>query len=429
MNAERYTLPAALDIGNGTIRVLIAEALADGSLVVLGVGEEQSAGMEEGRIINLHQATEALKRALRTAEIDSGRKIEQVLVGISGEYIKSCANEGKAVVRNSKAVAGGGEEGRYHVAGGVVEKGDIDKVREMVVAAASAGEIEILDIIEKTYSLDRQLNIRNPLGMNGKLLTGSMHAIVAERQSLENVETCINQAGITLADKVVFSGLAAAQAVLNEEEKRLGVCLLDIGAHTTEMVIFCNGGVYETDVYLEAGNLIHMDISTVHHTTLSSAEQCKKQAGVLVPPVGNEMLPLVSTSGEEVNIGHSLVLRTITSRVEELLNCVDNTLRNFEKKEARKLTAGIVLTGGGALLPGLIPMMTNRLHIPVRIGAPTYNGEKRERLKAPQFSVSLGLLMIGCERAQANYKLPWMTRATHFFFNSFHIKEKKHGQH
>lgn len=424
---ERYELPAVLDMGNGSIRVLVADALADGSLIVVGIGEEPSAGMDEGRIVDLEKATAALQRAVRTAEIDSNRKLGPVLAAVSGEHLCSHATEGKVVVGSRPA--GGEEDEPYDIEGGVVSARDIYKVREMGVAAYCGAEVEVLDVIDKTFALDKHSNIRNPLGMKGRLLTGAMHVITAERQCLENMEKCINQAGMTLAGRVVFSGLAAARAVLKEEEKRAGVCLLDIGAQTTEMLVFYNGGVVETDVYLEAANLIHADLSIVHHTTLASAEKCKKQVGVNVPPVGDETLQLISTSGEQMEISHSLLLRTMTSRVEALLEQVGGVLQRFEQAEQRKLTAGVVLVGGGALLPGLAAMMTNRLHIPVRIGRPTYGGEKHERLKTPQFACALGLLMMRGDLARAQ-RLPLFARLKGFFFpslNNTHQKEKPHG--
>lgn len=427
MTKDRYALPAILDMGNSAIRVLVADALSDGSLIVVGVGEEPAAGLEEGRIVDLEKVTECLKRAMRTAEIDSGRKIHEVHVAVSGEYIHSYVAEGKTVIHDGKAPSRG-DEGLYYVEGGAVSERDLHKVREMAVASVSDSGVEVLDVICKTFKLDRQANIRNPVGMRGRLLSCEVHLIVAERQNLENMEKCIAQAGMVLAGRVVFSGLASARAVLKEEEKRLGVCLLDIGAHTTEMVIFHNGGVYESDVYVEASNLIHMDISQMHHTTLPSAEKCKKQVGVTVPPTGHEMLKLISTSGEEVEISHSLMLRTATSRVEVLLESVEKALRNFEDREGRKLTAGLVLTGGGAMLPGLVAMATNRLHIPVRVGTPAYGGEKHERLKTPHFASAMGLLMMMSDSARQ--QLPLAARLMNFFFTSIqHTKEKKHHGH
>ena len=428
MNMEdRYELPAVLDMGNSAIRVLVADARADGSLIVAGIGEEASAGMDEGRIVDLEKATAALQRAVRTAEIDSGRKLGPVLAAVSGEHLRSHAAEGKVVIAGS-AAQGGDDDDTHFVEGGVVSAHDIHKVREMGIAAHCGAEVEVLDVIDRTFALDKHHNIRNPLGMKGRLLTGHMHVITAERQCLENMEKCINQAGMTLAGRVVFSGLAAAQAVLKEEEKRAGVCLLDIGAQTTEMLVFYNGGVVETDVYLEAADLIHKDISIVHHTTLASAEKCKKQVGVNVPPTGDETLQLISTSGEQVEISHSLLLRTATSRVEALLEEVGRVLQRFEQQEQRKLTAGIVLAGGGALLPGMAAMVTNRLHIPVRVGNPAYGGEKHERLRTPAFACALGLLMMGRAQAAARRKQPLLARLKGFFFPSHqHHKEKPHG--
>ena len=427
---ERHPLPAVLDMGNGSFRVLIADVLADGSLEVLGVGEETAAGIDDGRIVDLDKAIAALRRVLRSAEIDAGdkRKVGALAVSVSGEYIKSSAGEGKTVIGSEPQRQLGAEEERtYQVSGGVVDAHDTYRVREMGVASVSSGDVEVLDVVEKTYSIDRQNNIRNPLGMQGKLLTGYMHLITAEYNSLQNMEKCIQESGARLVGKVVFSGLAAAQAVLSDEEKRLGVCLLDIGKQTTEMVIFHNGGVYETDVYLEASHLIDTDISAVHHTTLLSAEKCKKENGVATPSSGDETLPLVSTSGETFDIGRSLVLRTVSSRVEILLECVGNAVRAFEKSEGqKKLTAGIVLTGGGALLPGLPEMINARLQIPVRIGIPAYGGKKHERLKKPQFAAALGLLMMNRASVAEEQREPFMTRLKKLFFTPSSYEKEKH---
>lgn len=402
--APPVLLPAVLDLGNDTMRVLVAVAHADGSLEVLGYGEAPSVGMEEGRIVDLYAAGEALAQAVRQAEMHSEREVRHALVAVSGRSIRSYEREGMAVVGED----GGGDWRR--VSGGQVGDADIARVRRMGVAGVTCAEEVVLEVVDRGFRLDKEEGIRDPRGMCGRLLAGSMHIVAVDRQYLENVEKCVRHAGLMLAGRPMFAGTAAAQAVLNEEEKKTGVCLLDVGAQTTEMVIFYDGGVHESEVLLEAGDCVHRDIAVVHHATRVSAERVKREMGIVAPAHGEAAVTLVSTSGVEMRVGQSLVLRTAQTRVEDLVTMVGESLTRFESGIGRHLTAGVVLTGGGARLPGLVAMVNHRLQMPARLGLPAYQGPFHERLRQPQMAVALGMLYAARDLAATSAQAPWPRR-------------------
>lgn len=376
---KKLEYPAAVDLGNNTIKVCVADRHADGSLHLLGVGECESSGIREGMITDIEKASAALKQAVKQAEYMSGCEITQVLPAISGEHIRGEIGEGSAVISDN-----------------TVSVSDIAKVREMAGTAIANSERRLLATLDRDYEIDGQAGIRQPLEMAGRKLSGKMHLIAANIRALENFEKCINNAGIELVGQFVFSGLAAAGAVLSEDEMKLGVCLVDIGAETTELTIYANGNVFETKVLPYASGDIHHDVAHVHRASLKDAKRVKHELGIdEAQGQAQEHIVLSDVGdGNEMKIATAIVRDTMVCRVREIFEEVMETIHHFQESSGGKLSAGLVLVGDGALLPGLRSFIERELQLGVRIAKPRYRGEKYELVEYPRFAVAVGLLTI-----------------------------------
>ena len=366
--------PAAVDLGNSSFRVLIADFLEDGSLNLLGIGEAPARGIREGKIDDIEEAAQALAAAIKEAEIMSGLRVERVLVGITGDHLHG-RNVRESVI----------------ISDNTVTVSDIDNVRRLASVTVTEPHNQMIATLEQSYEIDGQKNIRQPLSMAGRRLSALLHIIMASKLALENIEKCILGAGVISDEHFVFSTLAAAQAVLTADEKSLGVCVVDIGAGTTEAIVFVDGVVQGVRVWNVASSDVHTDIARVHHASLDDSERAKKQIGVVV---GNEddFVTLADAGGGNQNQINSTVIRdTMVPRVKEILTDVKDFYDEFTVR-GTKLSAGLVFVGDGSLLPGLVPLTQQHLNVNARIGYPLYRGEHHERVARPAFAVGLGLL-------------------------------------
>ncbi len=393
---KNVSLPAAIDFGNDTIRVLVADHLEDNSLVLMGIGEAQSAGMKEGRIIDIKKASEALIEAIKEAELMSNTHITRALVNISGSHI-----------------LGENIEEVVSISDNNVTVSDIDNVRRLAGSAVSQQERIIIATVERSYTIDKQEGIKQPLGMAGNRLTAKLHLITANQQALENMEKCINNAHLDIAGDFIFSGLATSLSVLSEDERNLGVCIVDIGAGTTEATILFDGVIQGSRVWDVASNEIHYDIAYMHHTSLSDAERIKKQMGLVVADE-NEFISVTSTGGgNQLDINCSLLRDTMIPRVEEILDDVGTFIDSFEKNGA-KISAGIVFVGNGSLIPGLHEITKKHLGINNRIGYPNYRGENHDRVSQPCYTISIGVLTMALSH-QMQHKTSWLQKIKQYF--------------
>lgn len=367
--------PAAIDIGSEAVRVCVADRHADGSLHLQGVGEAASAGITEGMITDIEKASESIRAAVRHAEYTSGYAITQVLPAISGEHITGGAGDGSAVISDNS-----------------VSASDIAKVREMAGTTIAHSNRRLLATLDRDYEIDGQAGIRQPLDMTGRKLSGTMHLVAADVRALENFEKCINNAGVELTGQFVFAGLAAARAVLTEDEKKLGVCLVDLGAETTEITIYANGNVYVTEVLAAASNYIHHDVAHVHRASLKDAKRVKHDIGI--DEAFQEAVALSDVGdGNEMTIDAVIVRDTMLCRAREIFKQIAESVEHFQDESGQKLSAGLVLVGDGSLLPGLSGYISRELQMGVRIARPRYRGEHYEAVAHPRFAVALGLLM------------------------------------
>ncbi|MGU9951249.1 MAG: cell division protein FtsA [Gammaproteobacteria bacterium WSBS_2016_MAG_OTU1] len=374
-------LLVAVDFGCASVRVLVAEALANKSLRLQGIGEAESNGISEGRVVNIEKTVAALSNAIKEAEIMSRRKITTAMAAVTGGHITGYNAGGSTVISDPSGVS----------------VSDIKKVKQMACAeVANQSGMRVIATLERDYELDGHKGVQKPLGMSGNKLSGEMHLVLASINALSDWEKCLLQCGVETQDQFIFAGLAAAEAVLTEDEKKLGVCICDIGASTTDIAVFYRNVVIDTFSLPLASDDIHRDIAEMHHASLESAEQAKKTIG-LAGDQGEFVSLLDAGGGGENKQSLPVVRDTIAYRADEILETIASRLSNASAE--RRLSAGVVLVGDGALLPGLVDVASTKLNMPVRIGRPTYRGDNHERVTSPRFAVGMGLL----EKSAATY--------------------------
>ena len=398
MNKEVKTTLTVADIGSEKIKVLVADSLGDGALSLCGVGESQAKGVREGLVVDIEKAAVALGNALKEAEIMSKRTIDKVIIAVSGENVKGAVAKGSSVINDS-----------------MVTVSNVNEVKKMArTEVPDKNDLRILETLERGYEIDGQKRIIRPEGMTGRRLSGEIYLLSASRNALANMEKCVSQAGVGIEGEFIFSPLAAAESILSEDEKDIGVCLVDIGSSISDLVIYSHGTVHDACVFNIAGDDITRDIAQMHHVSLEAAEDAKRKIGVI--SVGDEKLvdldndngfaakaaddeqryvSLGDASGFGMQkIGRSVVQDTIASRVDEIFEKIQEHTDQFSREErySGRLSAGLVLVGGSALLPGIVERAKSRFAMRVRMGVPRYRGEKHEIIANPRFAVGAGLL-------------------------------------
>ena len=325
MSGKRAPLVAAIDLGNDRFKALVAAALPDGGLALEGVGEKPAAGMRRGVVVDLEQVVAAAGDAVKEAEIMSRARVSEALVSISGGHIMGMETTGVAAVPDHE-----------------VSASEVAKVRETARAVRLEGGASALHLLEREYRIDEQGGVRRPEGMTGSRLEGRMHLVAASANALANLEKCLLRIGAQPSE-IVFAGLAAAEAALTEDEKKLGACVLDIGAGLTDIAVFRDGVVLKTAVLEMAGRDVDNDVAQMFHTSLESAERAKKIAGVSAGEGEEEQIAVADAGGAgETRIGRQTLAQTVGARVEEILEKVGGRLGIWGR-----LRAGLFFAGTG----------------------------------------------------------------------------------
>lgn len=375
---ERYIV--GLDVGTTKVCAVIAEATDEGDLEVVGVGLEPSTGQKKGVVVDIETTVEAIKTAVEEAELTAGISVDRAWVGVTGSHVRGF---------NSRGVVG--LDGRSRE---VTE----EDIRQVVDAASDIGlpsDKEIVHLLPQQFLVDGQENILDPLGMSASRLEANVHLIVASVSAVQNLVNCANRAGIEVR-AAVLEGLAANEAVLSNDERELGVALVDIGGGTTDLVCFQGGTVCHSAVFAIGGDAFTNDISVVLRTPLTQAEQIKTRYGAVLPELvpGDQTLEVPGIGGR----GPRLVPRRqlceiLRPRAVEVLDLVRKEIRDSGFGDG--LHAGIVFTGGGALLEGLAEAAEQRFGMPVRVGAPTGVTGLVDMVSSPVYATAVGLAIHG----------------------------------
>lgn len=366
---------AAIDIGTTKVCTIMADTDGSGGLRILGVGIAPSHGLQKGLVVNFNEAKQSIRDSVKKAEQVTGYRLESAYVGVTGRHISSVNNRGViAITRNDR----------------MVRTGDLRRVLEVARSVQVPDDRKLLHVIPRTYTVDGQEGVKNPVGMHGFRLDVETHIITAAVTSVQNLTKCIRGLGIDI-DDLIMEPLAAAEAVLTEEEKQSGVMMADIGGGTTDIAVFKDNSIYHTSVLPIAGYQITRDISIGLGLSFDLAEEMKKKYGNVMP-IHDERGEADRTLTEDGHtVSYADLSEIIRIRVEELLRLIVMELPRSDY--AKLIPSGLVLTGGTANLPGIAELGREATRLPVRIGSPISLYGVADTLRDPAYATSVGLLL------------------------------------
>ena len=367
-----------LDIGTTKICCVIAEVSPHGEIEIIGLGQSPSRGLRKGVVVNIDGTVESIKSAVEEAELMAGTEIDSVFVGIAGGHIKSLNSHGIIAVK--------GKEINPH---------DVERVIEAAKAIAIPLDREVIHVLPQEYIVDNQDGIHTPLGMAGVRLEAKVHIVTAAVTSAQNIVKCVNKAGLGVQD-IVLEQLASSESVLSNDEKELGVALIDMGGGTSDLAIFYQGAIKHTSVLAIAGAQITNDIAIGLRTPNSEAEKIKHAYGCAFSGLIAEdhTIEVSSVGGRStLKISHQILSEIIEARTREMFELLH---REIEKSGYQDfISSGIVLSGGTACLEGMADLAEEVFQAPVRIGTPTGLGGLIDVVNNPIYSTATGLIHYG----------------------------------
>ena len=376
-------LIVGLDIGTSKIVAIVAELQPEGTLKVIGLGQHISRGLKKGVVINIESTMQSIQRALEEAELMADCKINNVYTGIAGSHIKSLNSHGMVKIKDAE-----------------VSQMDVDRVIETARAIALPADQQILHILTQEFIIDGQEDVREPLGMSGMKLEVKVHIVTGAVAAAQNIVKCIKRCGIEVSD-LILQPLASSLAVLTEDEKELGVCLVDIGGGTTDIAVFKQGAIRHTAVVPIAGDQMTNDVAVAFRTPTQSAEDIKIKHGCALRQLADarEIVEVPGVDGREPRqLSVQTLAEVLEPRVVELYELVLNELRRSGMEEM--IASGIVITGGSAMMKGMVELGEEIFHMPVRLGMPRYVGGLSEVVSNPRYATGVGLVLMGKQQLE-----------------------------
>ena len=396
MRDKRYI--CALDIGTSKIVALLAEMQEGGGIDVVGMGEAVSHGLRAGMVTNIDRTAQSIQEAVAEAQRMADREIEQVVIGIAGNHIRSINSKGVVKIKD-----------------GEVREADIARAIEGAKAIHIPMDHQVLHTVMREFIIDEQTGVKEPLGMSGMRLETGVHIITGGVTAIQNLEKCVYRCGLS-TEAIVLQPLASSLAVLTEDEKELGACCIDIGGGTTDITVYVNGAIRHTAVIPVAGDLITKDLAQALRTPHAAAEYIKINHGLALVNLEDqeEMIEVPSVGKRQPRqISRKNLASIIGPRVEDILEVVINELEHANCP-AELLTSGVVITGGSALLEGMVELAEDMFDLPVRIGVPHEIGGMAERLKNPRYATVIGLLQYAEERRNKDYSMNYGQKSNVF---------------
>jgi cell division protein FtsA len=377
---SKSDLIVGLDLGTTKICAVVGQITPNG-VDVVGIGSSPSTGLRKGVVVNIEQTVQSIKRALEEAELMAGCEIRSVYAGIAGSHIKGFNSHGVIAVK-----------------GGEVNARDMERVIDAAKAVAIPLDREVIHILPQEYIVDDQRGIADPLGMAGVRLEVKVHIVTGAVSSAQNIVRSCHRSGLDVSD-IVLESLGSAKAALTEEEREIGVALVDIGGGTTDLAIFSDDSIKHTSVLAIGGTNLTNDIAFGLRTPMASAEKIKTQYGCaladLVPD--DETILVDSVGGREPReLSRHVLAEICEPRMEELLALVDQELVRSGYKEI--IGAGVVLTGGSALIEGVQDLAEQIFNMPTRVGYPTGVGGLTDVVNSPMYATAVGLLQYGAKK-------------------------------
>jgi len=371
-------LIVGLDIGTSKVAAIVGELNENGEVEVIGIGSTPSRGLKKGVVINLESTVHSIQRAVEEAELMAGCDITSVYAGIAGSHIKSLNSHGIVAIRNKE-----------------VSQYDIDRVIDSARAVAIPADQKILHILPQEFVIDMQEGIKEPIGMSGIRLEAKVHMVTGSVSAAQNIIKCIRRCELDV-DDIVLEQLASCNSVLTEDEKELGVCLIDIGGGTTDIAIFSRGAIKHTAVIPIAGDQVTNDVAVALRTPTQHAEEIKKAHACALTQLAdvNEIIEVPSIGDRPPrNISKQNLAEIIEPRYEELMLLVQAELRRSGYEGL--IAAGIILTGGSSKVTGLVELAEEIFHMPVRMGIPQHVSGLTDVVQNPIYSTGVGLLLYG----------------------------------
>jgi cell division protein FtsA len=380
---------SAIDIGTTKIVAVIGKKEIDGKFRILGLGKAPSKGVKRGNVLNIEETVKSIKQALAIAEQRANIKVSDAFVGIAGQNIKC--------IRNSGYVNRASYEQE-------ITQADVDLLlNDQYRVGLEPGE-EILHVLPQSYTVDGETGVNDPIGNCGKRLEGNFHIVIGKVVNINNLKKCVQRAGLT-TNKLILEPLASSHAVLTEDEKEAGVALIDIGGGTTDLAIYYEGTICHTAVIPFGGNVLTSDVKAAYNILERYAEELKIQYGSALAEVtsDNEVITVPGVSGRDPKeISMKNLAHVVQARMEEIIGAIEFQIEN--SGFADRLGAGIVLTGGGALLKNLPQLVAFKTGYEIRIGYPIQHltSDVQEDVNQPMFSTSIGLMLMGYEEKMKN---------------------------
>jgi len=376
-NSEK-NLIVGLDIGTSKIVAVVGEVLPEGGIEVIGIGSHPSRGLKKGVVVNIESTVHSIQRAVEEAELMAGCQIHSVYAGIAGSHIRSLNSHGIVAIRDKE-----------------VMPNDVERVIDAARAVAIPADQKILHILPQEFVIDNQDGIREPVGMSGVRLEAKVHMVTGAVSAAQNIIKCVRRCGLEV-DDIILEQLASSFSVLTEDEKELGVCLVDIGGGTTDIAVFTEGSIRHTAVIPIAGDQVTNDIAVALRTPTQHAEEIKiKYACALTQLASaNESIEVPSVGDRKTRrLARHTLAEVVEPRYEELLTLVQAELRRSGFEDL--IAAGVVLTGGSSKIEGLIELAEEIFHMPVRLGVPQYVTGLVDVVRNPIFATGVGLLLFG----------------------------------
>tara|TARA_R110000824_G_scaffold7892_3_gene35710 strand:+ start:55477 stop:56712 length:1236 start_codon:yes stop_codon:yes gene_type:complete len=385
-NTTTGNMIVGLDIGTSKVVAIVGEVDADGVLHIVGIGRHKSRGLKKGTVVNIESTVQSIQRAVEEAELMAGCQIHSVFAGIAGKHIRSMNSHGIVAIRDKEVYAA-----------------DIERVIDAAQAVAIPADQKVLHILPQEYIIDSQEGVKEPLGMSGVRLEAKVHLVTCATNAAQNIEKCIRRCGLE-TEEIILEQLASSYSVLTEDEKELGVCLIDIGGGTTDIAIFTEGAIRHTGVIPIAGDQVTNDIAMALRTPTENAEELKiKYACALSQLASPDEMIKVPSVGDRPprELSRRALADVVEPRYDELFHLIQAELRHSGFEDM--LAAGLVFTGGTSKMEGVAELAEEIFHMPVRIGMPFEVNGLVDIVRNPTYSTGVGLLLYGMKQHQEKH--------------------------
>jgi cell division protein FtsA len=376
-------LIVGLDIGTSKVVAIVGEISPDDEIEVIGIGSSRSRGLKKGVVVNIESTVHSIQRAIEEAELMAGCEIHSVYAGIAGSHIRSLNSHGIVAIRDQE-----------------VSVNDVDRVIDAARAVAIPADQKILHILPQEFVIDNQEGIKEPIGMSGVRLEAKVHMVTGAVSAAQNIVKCVRRCGLEV-DDIILEQLASSYAVLTDDERDLGVCLVDIGGGTTDIAVFTDGSIHHTAVIPIAGDQVTNDIAVALRTPTQHAEDVKVRYACALTQLANpdETIEVPSVGDRPPRrLARQTLAEVVEPRYEELFNLVQAELRRSGFEDL--IAAGIVLTGGSSKMEGVVELAEEIFHMPVRVGMPQHVSGLGDVVRNPIYSTGVGLLLFGLKRTQ-----------------------------